>query len=297
MRLNASKHPKIETKLPRKRRIGGNPAVGALLSVGVLVTGFILPSAAQSPTAPGAKLEPFTQTLPGSVVKIKMVPIPGGTIKIGTKTVTVKPFWMASTETPWEAYDVFTASGPPSPAYDQTDFPADAIARPSKSYILPDLGWGHNGYPVINVSFTSVDMFCRWLASATEKKYRLPTEAEWEWACRAGNTGPWKLDKATLEKSVWYAGNSEGITHPVGKKAPNKFGLHDILGSVGEWATDLDGKPVLCGGTYRDGVAGIIPGMRRRWSPKWQETDPQIPKSRWWLADGKFVGFRLVCEP
>jgi formylglycine-generating enzyme required for sulfatase activity len=105
------------------------------------------------------------------------------------------------------------------------------------------------------------------------------------------------MDKAQLEKTAWYAGNSEGITHPVGKKLPNKFGLHDILGSVGEWATDLEGKPVLCGGTFRDGVAGIIPGMRRRWSPKWQETDPQIPKSRWWLADGKFVGFRLVCEP
>ena len=69
-----------------------------------------------------------------------------------------------------------------------------------------------------------------------------------------------------------------------------------IQGNAGEWATDLDGKPVLCGGTHLDGVAGIIPGMRRRWTPKWQETDPQIPKSRWWLADGKFVGFRLVCE-
>lgn len=226
-----------------------------------------------------------------------MVPIPGGTVKIGTKSVTVKPFLMATTETPWEAYDVFTASGPASPAYDQTDFPADAVARPSKSYILPDLGWGHNGYPVINVSYISVQMFCRWLASATEKKYRLPTEAEWELACRAGVSGPWKIDKAQVEKSAWYAGNSEGITHPIGTKAPNKLGLHDMLGSVGEWATDLEGKPVLCGGTFRDGLNGIIPGMRRRWTPKWQETDPQIPKSRWWLADGKFVGFRLVCDP
>jgi formylglycine-generating enzyme required for sulfatase activity len=257
----------------------------------------MLPSAAQPPAAPGVKLPPFTETLPGSVVKIEMIPVAAGAVKIGAKTVLVKPFWIARTETPWEAFDAFTASGPPSPAYDQTVFPVDAVARPSKSYILPDLGWGHNGFPVINVSFTSVQMCCRWLASATGKKYRLPTEAEWELACRAGATGPWKIDKALLEKSAWYAGNSGGVTHPVGKKLPNKYGLYDTLGSVGEWATDLEGKPVLCGGTFLDGPAGITPGMRRRWTPKWQETDPQIPKSRWWLADGKFVGFRIACEP
>jgi formylglycine-generating enzyme required for sulfatase activity len=253
------------------------------------------------PTTPAARaadrLEPFTETLPKSLVKVDMLPIPGGVQKIGKQSVTIKPFWMAKTETPWEAYDVFTASGPPSPAYDQTDFPVDAIARPSHSYILPDLGWGHKGYPVINVSFISVTMYCRWLSAATGKKYRLPTEAEWEWACRAGVQGPWKMDKATLEKQVWWAGNSGRVTNPVGKKAPNAWGLHDILGNPGEWATDAAGKGVLCGGTYLDGITGIIPGMRRRWEPRWQETDPQFPKSRWWLADGKFVGFRVVCEP
>jgi formylglycine-generating enzyme required for sulfatase activity len=226
-----------------------------------------------------------------------MVPIPGGTVKIGTQTVTVKPCWMARTETPWEAFDVFTASGPASPPYDQTVFPVDAIARPSKSYILPDLGWGHHGYPVINVSFTSAQMFCRWLASATGKRYRLPTEAEWELACRAGAAGAWKIDKALIEKSAWFAGNSGRVSHPVGKKLPNKLGLYDMLGNVGEWATDMEGKPVLCGGTFLDGPAAIAPGTRRRQTPKWQETDPQFPKSRWWLADGKFVGFRFICEP
>jgi formylglycine-generating enzyme required for sulfatase activity len=273
------------------------PAGAALLALWILISGLIIPSVAQEPAAPPAKLTPFVQTLPNSLVKIQMIPIPGGTVKIGTQMVTVKPFWMARTETPWEAFDAFTASGPASPAYDQTDFPADAIARPSKSYILPDLGWGHNGYPAINVSFLSAQMFCRWLASTTNKKYRLPTEAEWELACRAGVQGAWKLDKKTLEKSAWYAGNSDKMSHPVGKKLPNKFGLYDILGNPGEWATDMEGKPVLCGGTFLDGPAAIVPGTRRRWTPKWQETDPQFPKSRWWLADGKFVGFRCVCEP
>jgi formylglycine-generating enzyme required for sulfatase activity len=251
----------------------------------------MLPSAAQAP------LEKFTETLPKSTVKVDMLPIPGGKIKIGTQEVEVKPFWMARTETPWEAYDIFLASGPASPAYDQTDFPVDVVARPSKSYILPDLGWGHNGRPAINVSFISVTMYCRWLAKETGKKYRLPTEAEWELAARAGQMGPWKMDKATLEKTTWYNGNSDGLTQPVGKKAPNKYGLYDMHGNVGEWATDAEGKGVLCGGLFLDPPARISPSMRRRWTPKWQETDPQFPKSRWWLADGKFVGFRVICEP
>ena len=281
----------------RTQRTLGGPTGAGLLVLGMLLSGALALSAAQKPAASAARLEPFTQTLPDSVVKLPMIPIPGGTVKIGTQTVTVKPFFMARTETPWEAFDVFTASGPPSPPYDQTDFPPDAIARPSRSYILPDLGWGHNGYPAINVSFMSATMFCRWLSSVSGKKYRLPTEAEWELACRAGATGAWKIDKALLDKSAWYAGNSNAVTHPVGKKQPNKFGLYDILGNVGEWATDMQGKPILCGGTFLDAPAAMAPGTRQRQTPKWQETDPQFPKSRWWLADGKFVGFRLVCEP
>lgn len=257
----------------------------------------MISSAAPPPAATGAKPASFTETLPGSVVKIQMIGVPGGTVKIGAQTVTVKPFWMAQTETPWEAYDVFTASGPPSPPYTRTQFAPDAIARPSRSYILPDLGWGHHGYPVINVSFLSTQMFCRWLSAATHKKYRLPTEAEWELACRAGKTGAWKIDKATLDKSAWYASNSDGTSHPVGKKLPNAWGLHDMLGNPGEWATDMEGKPVLCGGTFLDPAAQITPGTRKRQTPAWQETDPQFPKSPWWLADGKFVGFRIVCEP
>jgi formylglycine-generating enzyme required for sulfatase activity len=270
--------------------------MGALVVMGGVISGLMLPSATPVRAA-GTALKSYSESLPNSVVKVDMVPIPGGTIKIGGKAVTVKPFYMEKTETPWEVYDVFLGSGQPSAAYDQTEFPPDAIALPSKSYILPDLGWGHEGYPVINVSSMSVDMFTRWMRSVTKKKYRLPTEAEWEFACRAGVTGPVKMDKATLNKIAWFANNSNGTTHPVGKKAPNKFGLYDMYGNTGEWATDLKGKFVLCGGTHRDGPPGMIPNLRRYFSPKWQETDPQIPKSRWWLADGRFIGVRLVCEP
>lgn len=242
------------------------------------------------------KPEPFTLTLPKSVVELKFMPIPAGSVKIGGKDVEVKPFFMAATETPWEAFDLFLLSGPPTVPYDQTEYGPDAIARPSKSYILPDLGWGHRGYPVINVSSDSVMMFCRWLSKETGHKYRVPTEAEWEFACRAGTTGTWKLDAASLEKQSWNRSNSDRMTHPVGTKTANAYGLFDMLGNVGEWATDLKGEPVLCGATHLDTPDAVSPSVRKYWSPAWQESDPQLPKSRWWLADGKFVGFRLVRE-
>lgn len=244
-----------------------------------------------------AASEPYVEKLPGSAVEFKMVPIPGGKVKIADKTVEVKPFYMASTETTWDMFDAFLVSGDPSKPYEQKEFAPDAIARPSRSYILPDLGWGHRGYPVINVSATNVEMFCRWLRSVTKKNYRLPTEAEWELAARGGVEGEWTVPKEEVVKREWTAAAGLETTSPVGKKEANKFGLFDILGNVGEWAIDLSGKPVLCGGDFASDASKMKPSERRYWSPDWQTTDPQIPKSRWWLADGWFVGFRVVCDP
>lgn len=239
----------------------------------------------------------YTETLAQQMVEFRMVPIKGGNVKIGDKTVEVKPFFMQTTEIPWEVFDAYLLSGEPSKPYDQTKFTADAIARPSRSYHLPDLGWGHKGFPVINVSSETATMFCRWLSSVTKKKYRLPTEAEWELAAREGKDGEWKLSKEEIAKREWFADNTNGGTGQVGKRAANSFGLFDMLANVGEWATDLSGKPVLCGADYTYRAEDIKPSERRYYEPSWQYTDPQIPKSRWWLSDGWFVGFRVVCEP
>ncbi len=242
-------------------------------------------------------LKSYSEELPGAAVKIEMIAIPSGSLKTTAKPNPIKPFWIANTETTWEQFDAFIASGKPSPAYDQTPYDADAIARPSKSYILPDLGWGHHGFPAINVSYLSATMFCRWLSSKTGKKYRLPTELEWEYACRAGSSAPFKMTAAQIMKSAWYVNNSDLVTHPAAKKLPNAWKLYDMLGSVGEWASDADNKPILCGGTFKDKADKINPSTRRKQTPAWQATDPQLPKSRWWLSDGMFVGFRVVCEP
>ncbi len=262
----------------------------------LIAAALILPAVALAPRTATAQKAPATyaETLPGSVVKVNMVGIPGGSVKIGGKPVAVKPFWIADTETTWEAYDVFISSGEPSKPYDMTKFAADAIARPSKSYILPDLGWGHHGFPAINISILSATMYCRWLSSKTGKKYRLPTEAEWEFACRAGSTKT--LTAAQINAAAWHKGNAAEKTHPVAKKAPNAWKLYDMLGNTGEWATDLAGKPVLCGPTLRDVAMKQTPDSRAYFKPAWQETDPQLPKSRWWLSDGFFCGFRVVCE-
>lgn len=285
-----------ETNLPDKEPMISNVMIRRPACTLLVSMGFIF-SLAQTASAPRADLAPYSETVPNSAVKIQMVVIPGGNYKSGDKTVEVKPFYMAKLETPWEALDQFLASGPPSKPYDQTEFGPDAIARPSKGYILPDLSWGHNGYPVINISHETAQMFCRWLSKETGKKYRLPTEAEWEIAARGGEAGDAKLSKADAEKIAWFKDNSKEQTQPVGKKAANKFGLHDIVGNVGEWAIGLDGEPVICGGTFLDTADKLVPTARQKWAPEWQQNDPQMPKSRWWYSDGPFCGFRIVCEP
>lgn len=232
--------------------------------------------------------------VPGTLVQFKMAALPSGKVTVLGKQVQTQAVEIATTETTWDLYDTFLLSGPPSPPYDQTAFKPDAVARPSRTYILPDLGWGHKGYPVINVSHTNADMFCRWLSKKTGKVYRLPTMAEWQLAASAGWTGPLTAEKA--KKSEWFVGNSEGVTHPVGQLAANPLGLFDMLGNVGEWAIDPKGKPVLCGSDIRSELKNLSPKRHRYYDKSWQETDPQLPKSRWWLSDGWFVGFRLVCE-
>lgn len=237
----------------------------------------------------------FVEKLPNSTIEFKMVAVPGGKVKVGEKTVDVKPFHIGATEVTWDVFDQFLLSGEPSKPYDTTQYAPETIARPSRSYILPDLGWGHRGYPVINVSSTNVDMFLRWLRSVTKKKYRLPTEAEWQFAAQGGPDFK-PLTKEEAAKREWFADNSDSTTKPVGKKAPNALGLYDILGNVGEWAIDMNGKPVLCGGDIATAFDKLSPSDRRYHSPDWQVSDPQLPKSRWWLADGWFVGFRVACE-
>lgn len=229
------------------------------------------------------------EKIPGSLVKFEMVRIPAG--RLGDATI--GPFWISRTEVTWEAYDIFAFS------LDLTEKQradnVDAESRPSKPYGNPDRGFGHQGYPAVSIAHQGAHAYCVWLSAKTGRKYRLPTEAEWEYTCRAGGDGA-KLDRAALDKVAWFLNNSDEKTHPVGKKAPNAWRLHDMLGNAGEWADTPDGRGVVCGGSFQDPADEVHAGARAKWREEWQQSDPQDPKSKWWLSDGPHVGFRVVCD-
>ncbi|MFN0181542.1 MAG: formylglycine-generating enzyme family protein [Gemmatimonadales bacterium] len=225
-----------------------------------------------------------SDSIPGTLVKFELVRIPGGGTAVEGVAQEVGPVLMGRTEATWEMYDAFTLSRSPSPRYAPAG--ADAVAGPSRPYGNPDYGFGHAGFPVISVTRAAAEAFCAWLSSVTGHRYRLPTDAEWQRAA----------DLAGSEDG-WHAGNAEGRTHAVGSLAPTSFGLFDIFGNVAEWVTTGDGSLVVRGGSWRDGKAGIGPSARERQQRSWNQRDPQIPKSSWWLSDGPFVGFRVVREP
>ena len=237
----------------------------------------------------------YTQTISGTLVRFDMVRVPGGEIELsdpanpGTaKKVSVKPFWIGKCEVTWDEYDVFVyrldEPEPPVPG----EPPKDGIARPSRPYGAADRGFGHKGFPVINVSFVGARQYCKWLSKKTGRTYRLPTEAEWELACRAGGPAP---DPERLAEYAWFGHDK---TNPAGKKMPNAWGIHDMLGNVAEWCTDLAGKPVVCGGSFQDTRDSVTPCARQYQDDSWRATDCQNPKSTWWLSDGPFVGFRVI---
>lgn len=279
-------------------------------------------------TAGDTQFQPYEQSLPGSTLKFKMVPVRGGSFALGSaatdpaakpdetpqRTVTISPFWMGAYEVTHDEFDVFF-----NDQMTPENTKVDAVTRPSPQYI--DLSWGmgkEGGYPANSMQQFTALMYCRWLYQKTGVFYRLPTEAEWEYAAKAGATTvyPFGNDATELDKYAWHKGNSKNKYQKVGQKAPNAWGLYDMLGNVAEWTLDQytgDGYTkiannsldpyltptsrhprVVRGGSFEDGAEALRPAARRSWIPDWNKRDPQIPKSRWWLTDGQFVGFRVV---
>jgi formylglycine-generating enzyme required for sulfatase activity len=220
-----------------------------------------------------------------------MVQVPAGRVTIDGKTVEVAPFAIGRTEVTWDMYDVFAlqldaAKGGTRPPG------ADAVARPSQPYGSPDYGWGHAGYPAISVTRQAAEAFVAWLAQATGKAYRLPTEAEWAHAARLAAGA--SLDGARRNDVAWHRGNADAKTHPVASKKPDALGLFDLFGNAAEWVAAGDDRFLTCGGSFRDPADAVGPAARAEQDDAWTERDPQLPKSRWWLSDGPFVGFRVA---
>ncbi len=228
--------------------------------------------------APEAEI--WSLTLPETTIELDFARLPPAGPGIAS-------FSILRTEVTWDLYDVFLL---------RLDLPdelrgddVDAEARPSKPYGAPDFGFGHSQHPALCVSRHAAERFCDWLSEKFDRRFRLPTEDEWRYAC-----GDFDDEVQALDDVAWTFTNSRGETHEVGSLAPNRFGLYDMLGNAAEWCAGEE--LVVRGGSWRDFPEDVSPDYRQVQERSWNRTDPQVPKSRWWLSDGSFVGFRVVTD-
>ena len=303
-----------------------------------------------------AEHKDFTENIPGTTVSFNMKAIPGGTFKIGSpeteqmrkpdegpqKEVKISPFFMAEIEVSWEEYLAFySATAAEGRSTDtegsRTMADVDAISGPTPPYGQPDQNWGLGKRPAITMSYHSAETYCKWLSQVTGKNYRLPTEAEWEYAARAGSQNPFffegnpkdfaekgffgKLfgkESEEINKYVVYGKNSRTKTEEPQKVEANPFGLKNMLGNAAEYCSDwyaedaysqlqegtADPKGpsggtehVVRGGYYKSDIADVRSASRAATQTEaWLKTDPQMPKSIWWLSDCTYISFRVVCD-
>ncbi len=273
----------------------------------------------------------FVQGVGPSEVTFEMVKIPGGVYQMGSPdgdsdetlphAVQIDSLWVGRYEVTWELFELFLAEN--NNLFDSLPEEKlkkiDAITRPSPPFEDPSFGMGKKGYPVVSISPYAVLTFCKWLSTVTGKFYRLPTEAEWEYICKAGGANNnFFADKTNLiDEYGWSYENSNGHYAKVGEKLPNTFGLFDILGNVAEWTLDeydenfykkqqdtIAVNPwnaprklhprVFRGGSWDDDAQDLSCTLRSKSGFYLQKNDPQIPKSFWWYTDSSFIGFRLV---
>ena len=252
----------------------------------MMTAAFIFSCAIALTSPKQADREPFDEKIPGTIVSFKMLPVPDGEFK-GKQ---IKGLWIGETEVTWDLFDIWAFRFDLTQEQIAKNFQVES--RPSRPYGAPDKGFGHTGFAALGMTPLSCDLFLKWLSAKTGKKYRLATEAEWEYAARAGA----KDEPTNLDDVAWYWENADDVAHALKTKKPNAWGLYDVLGNMAEWAIDKDGKPVVCGGSWRDKKPAVGFTARMYQIPKWNENDPQNPKSKWWLANAPFVGFRVVCE-
>ena len=300
----------------------------------------------------------FREQIPGTAVSFNMIAIEGGSFMMGSQNrepfhnsdelprheVSVSSFFMAELQTTWDQYWAFYAETmsegrtPPELVYENNSTAADVdgMSGPTPPWGYPDQGWGQGDRPAITMTHYAAETYCQWLSYKTGKNYRLPTEAEWEYAARAETETAYffpgspkdfsdrglkrKFFKAKTDPIgdyVIYDKNSGGRTALPSEVLANPFGLKHMLGNVLEYTADrynpdiykersgvvfnplvTEGEEwVLRGGNYSYDAADLRSASRDYTQhDDWLKTDPQQPKSIWWYSDVKGVGFRVVCE-
>ncbi|WP_418682523.1 formylglycine-generating enzyme family protein, partial [Akkermansia sp.] len=292
-------------------------------------------------TGTAARFESYTEAVPAAGASLRMIAIPGGSFLMGSPEdephrkpdegpqheVSISPFWISEMEIPWELYTAFMENGRPRAKDGQLleeqpdDELWDAVTQPTAPYTAMNLGMGHgyeHGMPAISMSHHAASKFCEWLSAQTGHYYRLPTEAEWEYAARAGNSGAYCYGSGEdrLDRYAWYWDNSNDRYQRTGTREPNAWGLRDMHGNVAEWVLDSyvpdaygkragssvkdplvirPGTPhIVRGGSWEDDPDRLRSAARRASTPAWNRQDPQNPKSIWYLTDGGMIGFRVV---
>ncbi len=281
--------------------------------------------------------ESYEEKLNGVNHNISMVFIEGGSFIMGSpKTevghfgdegpeheVEIAPFWMGQYEITWDLYNLFVTRELDGNQIDknstnEVNLDADAVSGATTPYVEMSFGMGIDGYPAICMTQLAAVKFCEWLSAMTGHFYRLPTEAEWEYACRAGTSTAYSFgdDFSLLSDYAWYENNSGDKYQQVGTKQPNPWGLYDMHGNVAEWTLDQylptayasrkggvqnplekatkEYPKTVRGGSWMDAPERLRSAARRPSSKSWKKRDPQIPKSKWWHTDAAFVGFRVV---
>ena len=291
---------------------------------------------ASNTVAEAADMKAYSDAIPKSRAKFEMVPIPGGEFVMGSpigeegrdddegpqRKVKIAPFWMGKHEVTWNEFELFMYPSQEKQfrgifgAVAEVDGITDALARPTQPYVEMSFGMGKDGYPAISMTQHAANMYCRWLTAKTGHFYRLPTEAEWEYAARAGTTTAyfWGDDASGIDEYAWYEANSDWKYQKIGEKKPNPWGLHDILGNVAEWTLDqyapytasdsvLDNPfneavalypRVARGGSWDHSPEDLRSATRLASDANWKRQDPQLPKSIWYHTDAQFLGFRIV---
>ena len=274
--------------------------------------------AKKTASAPSAA---YKVTIPNTTVTYTMAPVPAGEFLMGSEgnqpehKVRLNAFWMQIHEVTWDAYLMFMFADQ-AKEIAQPDALVDALSRPTAPFLEMSFGRGNSGYPAISMTQHAANKFAQWLSAKTGEYYRLPTEAEWEYACRAGTTTP--TPPGPLDEYAWYAKNSAmapftgGTYHKVGTKKPNAWGLYDMLGNVMEWTLDqyapYASAPAenpwikstapyphaVRGGSWNDDGARLTCTARVPSDPSWKKLDPQLPKSIWYMTNAQWLGFRLV---
>lgn len=281
--------------------------------------------------------EDYKQVIPGSQVEFEMIAIHGGDFIMGSPEsetgrnadespahkVQVRPFWMGKHEITWDEFELFVDPQMEKQIAEKLNYeilennPVDGVSRPTPPFVDMSFGMGKKGYPAVNMTHYSALAYCRWLTAKTGDFYRLPTEEEWEYACRAGTQSAYHFgdDVDALDEYAWYFKNSKYQYQQVGAKKPNPWGLHDMHGNVAEWVMDQyhpdfyqlkTGSDqrwvgttktyphVVRGGSWEDDPEALRSAARSKSDKSWKQRDPQIPKSDWWLTDASHVGFRIV---